>query len=109
MDEQWIDKAVIMPISPFISNEYVAKVVDYHPDRFVGFASVQPNLGRYAVEELEHAIKGLGLRGLKLHPFMQGFSLKNPSVWDCIRKAGELNSCGFTLLDWRLFNFSFQV
>jgi predicted TIM-barrel fold metal-dependent hydrolase len=90
MDEQRIDKAVIMPISPFISNEYVTRVVDHHPDRLVGFASVQPNLGRYAVEELEHAIKDLGLRGLKLHPFMQGFSLKNPSVWNCIQKAGEL-------------------
>ncbi len=90
MDGQGIERAVVLPISPFISNEYVSEAVEISPDRLVGFASVQPNLGGYALEELEHAVKGLGLKGLKLHPSMQGFSLQDPKVWRCIRRAGEL-------------------
>lgn len=90
MDEQGIGKSIVLPISPFISNEYVAKAVSINPERLIGFASVQPGLGRYAIEELEHAVKDLGLKGLKLHPHMQGFSLRGPKVWNCIKKAGEL-------------------
>jgi len=90
MDGQGIEMSVVLPISPFISNDYVSEAVEFSPDRLVGFASVQPNLGGYALEELEHAVRGLDLKGLKLHPSMQGFSVQDPKVWRCIRRAGEL-------------------
>ncbi len=70
MDDSGIDVVVILPIAPYISNEYVYKVVSYEPKRLIGFASVLPNPADIAVEELRRAIVDLGLKGLKLHPGM---------------------------------------
>lgn len=90
MKEQSVDKSILLPISPYISNSYITEVISCYPERLIGFASVQPNLGKYAIDELEYAIRNLGLKGLKLHPYVQGFSLKDPNVWNCIKRAGEL-------------------
>jgi predicted TIM-barrel fold metal-dependent hydrolase len=72
MDKSGVSKAVILPIAPYISNNYIYKIVEVEPRRLVGFASVVPNPADKAVMELERAVLDLGLRGLKLHPGMQG-------------------------------------
>ena len=41
-----------------VSNDYVAGLVRAHPDVFLGFASVDPWKGRWAVNELERAVRG---------------------------------------------------
>ncbi|HHC19235.1 MAG TPA: hypothetical protein ENK81_02385, partial [Euryarchaeota archaeon] len=74
-----IDIAVILPIAPYITNDYVHKVVSYEPKRLVGFASVVPNPSDIAIKELRRAIEDLGLKGLKLHPSIQGFLCKSSS------------------------------
>ncbi len=53
-----------------VPNELVAQAVRQHPDRFIGFASVDPHKGKLAIEELERAVQDLGLRGLKLLPHL---------------------------------------
>ncbi len=58
---------------PPTSNEHVAGLVAQHPDFFIGFACVDPWKGKRAVADLEHAVRNLGLRGLKLHPIAQEF------------------------------------
>jgi hypothetical protein len=58
---------------PYVGNDYVAGVVRQYPDRFLGFASVDPWQGAKAVLELERSVKELGMRGLKLHPNSQAF------------------------------------
>lgn len=55
------------------TNEYVSDIVKMHPERFIGFATVDPWQEQAAVDELEHAVTDLGLRGLKLHPIHQAF------------------------------------
>ena len=55
------------------SNDYVAEIVRSHPQQFMGFASVDPWMGKAAVLEVERSVKELGLRGLKLHPVHQAF------------------------------------
>ena len=55
------------------TNDYVAGIAAAHPDQFIGFASVDPNKGEWAVEEVERSVKELGLKGLKLHPIHQAF------------------------------------
>lgn len=55
-----------------------------------GFASVVPNPADVAVRELRRAVEDLGLRGLKLHPGMQGFCVRHPHVVRVVRFAGEL-------------------
>ena len=49
---------------PYVGNDYVAGVARQYPDRFIGFASVDPRKGTLAVQELERSVKELGLRGL---------------------------------------------
>lgn len=36
MDEAGIDVGVVLPIAPYVSNDYVYKVVSYEPGRLVG-------------------------------------------------------------------------
>ncbi|UUZ95185.1 amidohydrolase family protein [Paenibacillus sp. P25] len=55
-----------------VSNEEIKLLVDLAPERFIGFASVDPNRPD-AVEVLEHAFRDLKLAGLKLHPSKQSF------------------------------------
>lgn len=53
-----------------VSNDDVAQLVRDYPGRFVGIASVDLTEPRGALEELERAIRGLGLRGLSIEPGM---------------------------------------
>jgi len=54
-------------------NEYVANIVKKYPEQFIGFATVDPWMGKSALQELENSVKNLGLKGLKLHPTHQAF------------------------------------
>jgi len=90
MDEVGIEVAVLLPIAPWVSNNYVYKVVSYNPERLIGFASVVPNPADIAIKELRRAVQDLGLRGLKLHPPMQGFCIRHPHVIKVLKVAGDL-------------------
>jgi predicted TIM-barrel fold metal-dependent hydrolase len=50
-----------------IPNEYVASLCQKHPDRFVGFASVDGGVP-HAAANVQHAANALGLRGIKTAP-----------------------------------------
>ncbi|NMB61537.1 MAG: amidohydrolase [Chloroflexi bacterium] len=89
MDAAGIDQCVLLPIdcsSAFSckipSNEVVAQLVKKNK-RFLGFASVDPN-SKTACQDLEFAIKELGLKGLKLDPALQHFSLLDENKIDPI-------------------------
>lgn len=55
-----------------VSNDEIRTLVDMAPDKFIGFASVDP-FSNNACEELERAFVDLELKGLKLHPSKQFF------------------------------------
>lgn len=65
LGESEIDKAVVLPIAPFISNEVVAKVCSEYPEKLIGFASVNP-LDSDAVKKLEEDVIKYDLKGLKV-------------------------------------------
>jgi uncharacterized protein len=78
MDEAGVETAVLLPVDcttshgcRIVSNEQVAELVN-KTSRFIGFASVDPNLHDAPIS-LERAVKQLGLRGLKLDPSLQCF------------------------------------
>ena len=96
LDRNGVERAVIGPNRRFAAvenragNSYVAAAVRRHPDRLTGFAVASPWHGKKAVEELDRA-RGLGLRGLKIFPALQGFILTDPLVRpliDFAEKAG---------------------
>src|SRR6476646_8266567 len=89
-----LDGAIVLafdaPACGFVvPNEYVAEYVAQHPDRLVGFASVDP--GRPdANARLDHAVNTLGLRGLKLVPIYQGFDPTSVEALRLFRQAEQL-------------------
>lgn len=72
-----------------VPNEYVADYVRLHPDKLIGFASVDPNSAQ-APAELEHAVSTLGLRGLKLGPIYQHFDPLSKGAFDVYEVAQRL-------------------
>lgn len=93
MDEAGISQSVIFALSTsllYASNEFVAGLCKKFPDRFMGFASVDPR-DKNAPAVLEHAIKDLGLRGLKFHPPLQDFFPNDKNIWPIYEKASSLN------------------
>lgn len=95
MDAAGIDRAVLLPIDcarargdAVSSNEQVAELCALS-DRFIGFASVDP-LKKGAVRELEHAVREMGLKGLKLDAAVQDFDLRDPRVYEVYDAAAGL-------------------
>ncbi|MGF6770138.1 putative TIM-barrel fold metal-dependent hydrolase [Paraburkholderia sp. GAS199] len=89
-----------------ISNEDVAAFCRQHGERYIGFAGVDPHRGELAVEELETAVRELGLRGLNVQGFEHKLAIDDPLLFPLYRKCVELNvpvniHCGT--------NFSTQV
>jgi predicted TIM-barrel fold metal-dependent hydrolase len=99
------------PPHPDKCNDYIAAVVRSAPERFIGFASVNPlyrGTSR-AVEELERAVTELGLVGLKLYPMYQHWAANDPEVaFPVYAKAAELgipvmiHQAGSTRIDAKL-------
>lgn len=97
MDHAGIDKTVLLPLDlttidgdTVISNEEIRKLVDIAPDRFIGFASVDPGR-KDAAEVLEYAFKTLNLAGLKLNPSKQKFYPGDERMDPIYRKCVEYN------------------
>ncbi|MDZ4735873.1 MAG: amidohydrolase family protein [Rhodospirillaceae bacterium] len=72
-----------------VPNDFVADYVSRFPDRAVGFACVDP-MDPGAPDELERAIKTLGLHGLKLGPTYQGFDPWSNEAWQLYEIANDL-------------------
>lgn len=73
-----------------LRNETVAEIVRRFPEQFVGFASVDPHKGDWAVGEIERAVKELGLAGAKFHPGVQAFYPNDERFADLFAKIAEL-------------------
>jgi hypothetical protein len=86
------------------SNEQLASLCRTYPDVFLpGWAMVDPWRGRKGLEEIEHAIKTLGLLGVKYQPPVQGFSPNDRQfypIWDLLQSLGApvLIHCGTTAI-----------
>jgi predicted TIM-barrel fold metal-dependent hydrolase len=74
MDAARVDIGILSawwgPEGELISNESVARHVHAHPNRFIGIASVNLRRPMDAVRELRRCVKDLGLRGLRILPWL---------------------------------------
>lgn len=73
----------------WVPNEVIADYVAQHPDKLVGWASVDPGEPD-AIDQLRHAVDGLGLRGLKLGPAYQHFDPTDRAVWPFFAEVERL-------------------
>ena len=75
---------------PPLTNDEIAGIVAEFPERFIGFASVDPWKGKRAVAEIERAVRELGLKGAKFHPGIQAFYPNDPRFSELFAKVTEL-------------------
>jgi predicted TIM-barrel fold metal-dependent hydrolase len=59
--------------------------------RFIGWAGVDPHKGDAALQELEFAVRELGLRGLNLQGFEHRLAINDPLMMTLYRKCVELD------------------
>jgi predicted TIM-barrel fold metal-dependent hydrolase len=97
MDAAGVDVGVMVAMDltstlgvTIVTNDSVSRMVRQYPERFVGFASVDPRTGEHAVRELERAVSELDLKGLKLLPPVQEFAPDDPAYNPLWEKALEL-------------------
>jgi predicted TIM-barrel fold metal-dependent hydrolase len=97
MDEAGIDVAVLTTHSsgPNLDkvregNDYCAKIVKGNPKRFVGFASASPLAGKPGLDELERAVKKLGMKGVQIYTQTEGRPLDSRELWPFYEKVSEL-------------------
>ena len=74
---------------PRLSNDLVAEIVRRFPDRFVGFAGIDPWKGAGALREMRRAREDLGLIGYKFHPSMQAFRPDDGRWSDLFERAED--------------------
>ena len=78
-----------------LQNEGLAEVVARHPDRFAAFASVALQHPALAAEQLEHAMKTLGLKGALVGGSVEGAELADRRFDPFWAKAEDLGATIF--------------
>jgi predicted TIM-barrel fold metal-dependent hydrolase len=108
MDAMAIDMEVLS-INPFwyrkdrdiaaqivnLQNEKLADLCASRPDRFAAFASLTLQYPDLAVQQLEHAVKSLGLRGAAIGGSVAGEDFSEPKFHPVWAKAEELGAVLF--------------
>jgi predicted TIM-barrel fold metal-dependent hydrolase len=108
MDAQGIDMEVLS-INPFwyrkdrdtaekivkIQNEKLAELCASKPDRFAAFASLAMQFPDLAAQQLEHAVKKLGLRGAAIGASVLSDDFADPKFHPVLAKAEELGAVLF--------------
>lgn len=90
-----VDKAVVLGfranhVGVLVPNEYVSGYVSQHPEKLIGFASVDP-ADEDAVEQFVYAVRTLGLRGLKVAPIYQNVHPQDPRFVRLMQAAVDLD------------------
>lgn len=99
LDRHWeamqpVDHAIVLGfrarhVGVLVPNEYVADYVGKHPEKLIGFASVDPQ-DPDAVEQLDDAIQRLKLRGLKMGPIYQNVAPTDSRFRRIMKRCEEL-------------------
>ena len=71
-------------------NDTIRETCDNSGGRLFPLALIHPDYGDEAFRELDRCISDLDMRGLKLHPWRQGFSTSSPGMADLAGRCGEL-------------------
>lgn len=73
-----------------INDETLAGLCAAHPDRFVGCASLSLQSPDVAVQQLEHAVKNLGMRGAAIGGSVADDEFADAKFYPVWRKAEDL-------------------
>lgn len=73
------------------ANDQLAAAVAAHPDRFAGFATLPMTKPEAAADELERAVRSLGLKGAMIFGMTNGRFLDNPAFLPVLERTAALN------------------
>jgi predicted TIM-barrel fold metal-dependent hydrolase len=105
MDENGIDMQVLSLTIPGVeqldsqigtalaskTNDALSEVIKSYPNRFLGFAALAPQSPEEAADELERAVKELGLKGWKTHSNYGENYLDDKKYWPIFERAAKLD------------------
>ena len=98
-DRHGVDKAFLMPHAGIYrmdlcksDNNAITRIAAKKSDRFIPIGASWPQMGKEGVEEARRCIVDLGMKGLKFHPWLQGFSTADPYFGAMCKLMGELNA-----------------
>ncbi len=110
MDDMGVDMQLISPTSTQhyywaepdlaaevvrIQNEGIADLCASHPDRFLGLGTLALQHPQLALEQLEHAVRKLGLRGVEISTMIGTKELADPMLERFWAKVEELGCIVF--------------
>lgn len=73
------------------TNDELAKAVKKYPDRYIGLAALATQDPKGAADELERAVKKLGLKGAKINSHARGEYLDDRKYWVMFEVAESLD------------------
>jgi predicted TIM-barrel fold metal-dependent hydrolase len=83
-----VDATTAMGVPP-VPNDEIAQAAADNPDALIAFGSVDPHLGRVAVQEVHRLVNEHGVKGFKFHPSVQAFSPNDPAVYPVYEAIAE--------------------
>jgi len=73
-----------------VTDEEMAEVIETHPDRFIGFAGINPLLGMDGVRAMERGIKEFGFKAAYLHVYGFNIPIDHRKLYPFYAKCEEL-------------------
>jgi len=86
------EEPVLVAACAAVQNDEIAAVVDRHPDRFLGLATLPLQDPQRAADELKRAMAALGLRGAQIGSNVNGKNLDDPALEPVWTLANELSA-----------------
>ena len=88
-----------------VYNDESSKLIKEYPKRFAPFANTMPLRGKPALDELDRAVKHLGLKGVTIGSQVEGKPLDSPDMWPFYEKVSELAIPIFVHIAWAAEGF----
>lgn len=90
----WTDRDLASDVVR-LQNEHIAQLCASHPKRLAGLGTVALQHPALACEQLDHAVRTLGLKGIEISTAVNGRELSDPALNLVWRKAEELGAIVF--------------
>jgi predicted TIM-barrel fold metal-dependent hydrolase len=87
-----VDATTAMGVPP-VPNDEIAQAAAEHPDALIAFGSVDPHMGRHAVNEVHRLVDEYDVAGFKFHPSVQAFAPDDIAyypVYEAIAERGKI-------------------